>query len=478
MIMEWILLLIIFSYSFSFIYLSRKYSSTKINYVFGRILYGFFPEKLKEKVLIQDEERILKEMHSSYSYNEERDKYASEKVGSIFNLIFLAVLFTLIFAGDYIATKEIGNKIVKPLYEAGINKTRTDRIKYEIGSGGDKIEGFIDLQVDENMSEEEVVSLLETKYEELLEIVLGENKAKDEIRTNLNFDKRPFDRDIEVKYESSNRNVLKNDGSIVLENIELGEKYPVSVGVNMMYRDISLPFNMEFVVEREALSVAEEELILKERIVEEEGEIILPDNLKEGDAKIIWYKLGKGIVWYKIIAAFLIIAIAFYYLYKFTLESRLEERKRSIALDVPDLINKLILLIKAGFTPERAWLLICDDYEKNTSYKRPLFEEMLISKKEIVKGVNFDEILLNFGKRISNRELMAMVSLLIQNNKRGSTLLITALEQMGKEAWELRLKNAKTTGEKASTKLLIPLGISFLVLVLIVLAPVMMSINI
>ncbi len=476
--MKYILLFLIMIFGVSFFYLSKEYGSTSVNYVFGKFIYKFFPQSLKKIVLTGDEKQLLKEMNSSYSYKKAHEDYSSEKIGSIFLVFYLSVLFTLIFGNYYMESQEIKGLIEKPMYEDGIDKSKKERLKYKIERDGGTTEGFVDLLIEESMSEDDIVNFLESKYEELLPIILAENKGRNEIKTDLNFVRNPFDRGIEVKYESSNRDLINNSGKLLIKNIDLGKKYPLSVKVIMTYREVSLPFIIDFIVERDALSISEEERLLNKRIVEDEGKIILPDSLKESESKIRWYKLGKGIVWYKLLAGSLLIMIAFYYLYKLVLEARCEERKRLIALDIPDLINKLVLLVKAGFTPERAWCIVCDDYENTSVVKRPLFEEMLISKKELLKGISFDEVLLNFGRRISNRELMAMVSLLIQNNKRGSSLLITALEQMGKESWELRLKNAKTMGEKASTRLLIPLGISFLVLILIVLAPVMMSINI
>ena len=93
-------------------------------------------------------------------------------------------------------------------------------------------------------------------------------------------------------------------------------------------------------------------------------------------------------------------------------------------------------------------------------------------------GMPEGEALEAFGKRVGTKEVMRMSALLIQNLKRGNRGLTEVLKQLSNEAWEIRINNARLLGEKASTRLLLPMGISLITVIVIVIAPTIMSMNI
>ena len=53
--------------------------------------------------------------------------------------------------------------------------------------------------------------------------------------------------------------------------------------------------------------------------------------------------------------------------------------------------------------------------------------------------------------------------------------MLFELKRMGTECWEMRKNTAKQLGEKASSKLMIPLSIMFLAIILICVAPVILE---
>ncbi len=457
-------------------FLRKKSVNKDLKYIYGDLFYSGLPDYFRSRFISVSEEKHLKELSSPFDYEREREKYAKEKLGVLTLILILGFIVSLLFGADYIAGARIDNALSKPAYKEG---DRKEKLKYKINYDGGKEGGFLDVELEEMMSDEEVLEFLELRYEELLGIILGEDNTGFVISENLNLINKPFgDNDVIVKYSSRNEEIINDAGEISKDNTKVGEDYPVSFDISLEYRGVTFPVNVDFVIRRNAISLAEEEAVLKERISEVGAEVLLPGKLLERDGEITWYKTSVGVAWYQIFATFLIISIAVFYLYKRVLETRLERREHSILLDLPDVINKLTLLIKAGFTAKKAWLIICDDYERNRTVARPLFEEMLVARNELLKGVSFEEMLLGFGAASGNHQLMSMVSVLSQNIKRGSTMLIMALEQMGKEAWDMRMYQAKLVGEKASTKLLIPLGISFLVVIVVIMAPLMMSMNV
>ena len=73
-------------------------------------------------------------------------------------------------------------------------------------------------------------------------------------------------------------------------------------------------------------------------------------------------------------------------------------------------------------------------------------------------GVSEQEAYQRMGMRMGTGAYRSLAVLLTQNLKKGSKGLLELLKQESQEAFEERRRQAKTTGEKASTKLLLPMG--------------------
>ena len=67
------------------------------------------------------------------------------------------------------------------------------------------------------------------------------------------------------------------------------------------------------------------------------------------------------------------------------------------------------------------------------------------------------------------------MALFILEKRRGSTNLLEAMNQEMLQAWELRKRNTKQQGEKAGTKLLIPMMGMLAVVFVMILVPAFLS---
>ena len=95
-------------------------------------------------------------------------------------------------------------------------------------------------------------------------------------------------------------------------------------------------------------------------------------------------------------------------------------------------------------------------------------EEDLFGKTEPVSYTHLDV----YKRQGAYRSLAV---LLAQNLKKGSKGLLELLKQESQEAFEERRRQAKTTGEKASTKLLLPMGMMLAVVLVILTVPAFLS---
>lgn len=155
------------------------------------------------------------------------------------------------------------------------------------------------------------------------------------------------------------------------------------------------------------------------------------------------------------------------------LNDKIKKRHMLIKLDFPDFLNKLTLLIDAGMNITTAWHKIVSD---NNS-ERPLYEELRIVALEIKAGKSEKKAYENFAKRCRVPEITRFISITIQNLRKGGTELTIILRLQGNECWQMRKDVAKKLGEEASTKLLIPIGIMFIGILIIVIAPALLQLQ-
>lgn len=162
-----------------------------------------------------------------------------------------------------------------------------------------------------------------------------------------------------------------------------------------------------------------------------------------------------------------------FYIYDKDLENKLKKRYESIRADFPDMVSKLVLLVNAGMTINRAWEKICAE----TKRKSPLYQELRITYLQIQGGKPEGEAYEEFARRCRVREITKFVTLVIQNLKKGNDDMVPLLRLQAEECWDLRKMRAKQLGEEASAKLLIPMMIMFVGILIIVVLPAVLQLN-
>jgi len=153
------------------------------------------------------------------------------------------------------------------------------------------------------------------------------------------------------------------------------------------------------------------------------------------------------------------------------LGERVRKRRLMIQLDFPDFLNKLILLINAGMTIQRAWEKIVADNKRS----RPLYDELQQVLSEIRSGIPINQAYEDFSKRCRTPEITKFISVIIQNLKKGSSEVVSILRVQANECWELRKNAAKKQGEEASAKMMLPLMIMLLAILIIVAVPAILA---
>ena len=155
------------------------------------------------------------------------------------------------------------------------------------------------------------------------------------------------------------------------------------------------------------------------------------------------------------------------------LNAGIRKRKLDIMLDFPDFLVKLTLLINAGMNVSKAWERVSEGTDKSRALGRELDMALL----EIRSGKSESKAYEDFAKRCRIQEVTRVVSVLLQNIRKGNAELVSILRIHANECWEMRKNAAKKLGEEASSKMLLPMAIMLLSILLIVTTPAILALQ-
>jgi len=147
------------------------------------------------------------------------------------------------------------------------------------------------------------------------------------------------------------------------------------------------------------------------------------------------------------------------------LDKKIEERYFIVKIEFTEFLNKLSLLVGAGLTVRAAWKRIANNSDENNIF----YKGIIRVEKAVENGKSFNSQLEEFQLEYQIREISRFVSILIQNNLKGSENIVIILDQLSQDVLESRKREVKIIAERANSKLLFPMMIT-LVAILIMLA--------
>ncbi|MBE6034046.1 MAG: hypothetical protein E7222_05015 [Clostridiales bacterium] len=202
--------------------------------------------------------------------------------------------------------------------------------------------------------------------------------------------------------------------------------------------------------------------------------VYLPADI-EGMKNVEWRMNKDGPVTLIIFAAGILLIGA--YAKRYDEIKRLKKQcNESIEEELPDFLNKMVLLMNAGLVLPAAFEKIVRDYDEHVYKGKSYFYKQLIkiNQKVSVTNASMEQELKKFAERSKNRELMRVGSVIADNIQKG-TELVNILQKESDFLWFQRKKRAEEKGRIAETKLTIPLALQLLVLIIITLAPAMIE---
>ncbi|WP_068498831.1 type II secretion system F family protein [Paenibacillus kribbensis] len=157
------------------------------------------------------------------------------------------------------------------------------------------------------------------------------------------------------------------------------------------------------------------------------------------------------------------------------LHGKVQQRDQQILLELPELLSKMMLLVGAGETVQRA-LLHCVE-RKGADTVHPLYRELRQTVGEWESGYSFQQAFEHLSKRCGIQEVTVFTTTVLLNMRRGGSDFVMALRELSQTLWGKRTSISRTRGEQASSKLVFPMALILLTVIVLVGAPALMMMN-
>ena len=276
-----------------------------------------------------------------------------------------------------------------------------------------------------------------------------------------------------IGWESSNYNVLDNDGSI-MENIsEEGEIICVTAKLSC-YEYV---WEKEYALQVFPVAKVWEECFLEEieKSIEEldnktsEEEVFLLPQTVNGHTVVYEEKTENS--YGKIIIIGVILLICIWFSMDSNLSKQMENRDRQLLIDYAKLVSKLSLYLGAGLSFRTAIRRIVESLDKN----RFVTKELEIAVRELENGIAESKVIDSFANRCRLPCYIKLSVLINQNIRKGNNNLQKQLKEEADKAFEERKNLARKYGEEAGTKLLFPMLLMLVVVMVMIIYPAFVS---
>lgn len=148
------------------------------------------------------------------------------------------------------------------------------------------------------------------------------------------------------------------------------------------------------------------------------------------------------------------------------MKDRLEDRRRSCGDALPDIVTRLALLVNSGMVIREAWQTTANSGEGT------IYDLMRLSVGYMENGSSISDAVYEFGVLSDTPEIKKMTGALIQGLEKGNADLSYLLIQQSSEQWNHKKQVMLQRGEVAASKLLLPIGLMFIGILIIIVVPI------
>ncbi len=160
-----------------------------------------------------------------------------------------------------------------------------------------------------------------------------------------------------------------------------------------------------------------------------------------------------------------------YYYFGTLTQKKIFKRSEEMLNDFSEVVSKLALLTNAGMILKEAWQEVAAGGETT------IYKEMQTAVNEMNNGVSEVDAIYNFGSRCIIPEIKKFTATIIQGLTKGSQDLVDMLQEQSSEVWKMKKQLVRREGEKAASKLLLPISIMFIGILIMIIVPIFTNIG-
>lgn len=386
------------------------------------------------------------------------------------SILLVAFIIFLIPSGDEKVTK-----LKRPEYGGG-------QLTYKLNVQTQGKTFDIDVPVNAvKISGDKMQAAFSEAYESVCNTMPGRNSSLNEVRTDLVFLKNYDKYGMDIYYEMDSYDVIDCEGEVNNEKV-LEDGKDIIVYATIEYDSLSRTYEIPVHVMPPQYS---SEQILEQKILDAvntdssdmDEYARLPEQIDGEDITYVSKGQSKG----TFIMVLVLTACCLWYYRKFVIpKNQNEDRENRLKSDYAEIVSKLSLLMGAGMSGANALARMASDYrnevkDKSSKYARPAYEEIVTASGQIASGVSEAQVYADFGRRCRIHSYIKLAGLMAQNVRKGGDGFTVMLREETTEAFEERKAMARQKGEKAGTKLLMPMIMMLAVVLVIIMVPAFMS---
>lgn len=247
--------------------------------------------------------------------------------------------------------------------------SKTEVLDVKVGDTKKKIR--TDIEVSERRyTTEEIQELFGRIIRRMDRLILNENQTPDHVETDLNLITEIPGEPVTVSWELDRYDVMNVKGEIQEKNIaEKGTlvklnavlTYTENEKEQAAYQCVVCVYPKKLSGEEKIKKIVTENMKKADEKQREQETLILPERLGKNELRYYHPFHNRGMI---VLTMSIMIGILLCALQKQNEKKALEDRKKQMLKDYPDIINKLTLYLGAGMTVKRAWRKVTEGYAK------------------------------------------------------------------------------------------------------------------
>ena len=334
---------------------------------------------------------------------------------------------------------------------------------------------------EEILSQEKTIELIEKAKKEIDKTFCSNGEELNHVTEKVNPKGSYAGGLVDAEWVFSDYEIMDSKGNLIKDKLS-DEGKIVSAEVELSCNETKELYEFSFVVYAKSKNRTEK-LISKvneeiEKQLSKSGTNVLSLPKEIEGTKLSW-KQPKQHLPLKIFALEVIMAVLYVFSKK---ENEKKERLRiqaQMELDYSDVVSKMAILMGSGMSVKQAWNRISahylDERAKNCKAQRAIYEQMVITMREINDGENEIKAYQKFGEITGLSCYHRFSRILVSSLQKGNKEICQTLEHEAQEAFENRRMLARKLGEEAGTKMLLPLMLMMVIVIAIVIAPAIVS---